>query len=172
MKRAVILFVLLGLFLGCASLPVPEETENKTLLLIPLEWQLQQSYSSYGSYYVVIRRDGDTPYYSEEKVIPGKKFLQVENLPPGEYFVASAFFDNNSSISRRQSFTQEQCGFFMEPGKITLPPWGYLIQNKRKGAMMFLLNPADGNVVRQEALKFLEEKFPEEFAQWEITRQE
>ena len=89
--------------------------------------------------------------------------------------MASEFLSSNGIPRGRPSFTIELCGFEMKPDGLTISPWGFLIQLKRDPnhanwyTPLFLLNPADGEAVRQETLNYLKERFPEELAQWELT---
>lgn len=166
-----ILFVFSLFILSCATIPSPDKGKG-TLLVIPLEHEMEISEGAWYDYYLEIAEVDTDKKVRAVVISKNKDFLLVQNLKPGDYYISGYKWKTSNQMGDLHVFYKTFAPFSLEKGVMTMAPIGFGWKSWKDDSgnnryTMRVHKIMDG-AIQKRTLDKLRADSSEELAAWEI----
>ncbi|MBI9100714.1 MAG: hypothetical protein JEY91_19740, partial [Spirochaetaceae bacterium] len=170
-KIILILFTVLFFFPGCSGLPAPSERAD-TLLIIPLEHQIDPGVEQTLNYHLQIKNKDTDKIVKTTMIISNRDYITIKGLKPGEYYI-SGYISNwiiDNSRYKTVSYNRNFAPFSIRKGNLTMLPIGFGLKvvkmENENVCPEFLTHTSRDGVLQQKRLLEIEKEYPVEFSAW------
>lgn len=162
-----------ALFLtGCAtSIPSPDEG-NGTLVIIPLNQQIEHNFDLYFDYYIQINEIQTDKIVRYLKIPDNRDYILIRSLKPGDYYISGYKWRTDNDSGKLIKIHRSETAFRVEKGKISMTPYGFGWykghNDKGQEISRFNILKNDDGILHNEVLRELISEHPDMMALWNI----
>ena len=177
MKNRTILIIIAifitALFLtDCAtSIPSPDEG-NGTLVIIPLNQQIEYRFDLYFDYYIQIKEIETNKTVRYIKIPDSRDYILIRSLKPGDYYISGYKWRTDNDSGKLVKILRSETAFRVEKGKISMTPYGFGWykghNDKGQNVSRFNILKNNDGILHNEVLRELTSDHPEMMTLWEI----